>query len=45
MDELKECCKLMLKLLARLREENIVTPDEYEKHAELKIKFLEEAPE
>ncbi len=40
-DSLKDCCKLMLKLLTILRDESKITKDEFDKHAELKIKFLE----
>lgn len=45
MDELRESCKLILKLLDQLRKENKITEEEYEKHAALKMKFLDEAPE
>lgn len=40
MNELKECCLIVLNLFTKLLDEGKITKDEYERQSILKIKFL-----
>lgn len=37
---LKECCVLMIELLTKLKDNGLITLEEYEKHTEGKKQFL-----